>query len=60
MIELDFAWKQMIDQEFLVAKKNLINNIKQYVNNLESELPMSQYELSIKFEYVKNLINELN
>mmetsp|Transcript_30144 Transcript_30144/g.65922 ORF Transcript_30144/g.65922 Transcript_30144/m.65922 type:complete len:84 (+) Transcript_30144:872-1123(+) len=45
MMELDFAWKQMVEQEFHNLKKKYSQDLKTLFRDIEARLPLSKYDL---------------
>lgn len=59
MLELDFAWKQMIENEFCQLNKLYIMKVKSKFKELESKLPLATYEISEEIDSIKDTIYDV-
>jgi hypothetical protein len=59
MLELDFAWKQMIENEFIQLLKVQNNKIKDKFRDLDTKLPLSAYDLLTNLDHIKESIYEV-
>lgn len=59
MLELDFAWKQMIENEFIKLHKVYNSKLKNKCKLTDSKLPLTTTDLNLQFENIQETIYEI-
>lgn len=59
MLELDFAWKQMIENEFVQLNKLHLMKLKSKFKDLDSKLPLATYDFSESIDLIKDTIYDV-
>jgi len=59
MVELDFAWKQMVESEFLELRKSFTKQLRGELNNIENLFPIDEYSFLQKFMKIRSFLIKL-